>query len=96
MKVTASKVLTKASKHLDDRGKSYDSAKGERSMERIVGAFNTITDSDLTEEQGWLFMSLLKMVRSQQSYKEDNYEDEAAYAALRGECAAKSQPESKK
>lgn len=96
MKVAATSVLAQASKHLKDRGTTYDAPGGERSMERIVGAFNIITDADITEEQGWLFMSLLKMVRSQQGYKADNYEDEAAYAALRGECAAKTQPGAKK
>lgn len=58
-------------------------------MGRTVKAFNAITSHTLTEEQGWLFMGLLKMVRSQSGdFKADNFEDEAAYAALRGECAA--------
>lgn len=59
-------------------------------MGRTVEAFNAITSNSLTEEQGWLFMGLLKMVRSQSGdFKSDNFEDEAAYAALRGECASR-------
>jgi hypothetical protein len=43
----------------------------------------------MTEEQGWMFMSILKMVRSQQgNFKLDNYEDGAAYFALAAEAAA--------
>ena len=39
-------------------------------------------------ERGWLFMAILKMVRSQQgAYRADNYEDGAAYFALMGEAA---------
>lgn len=58
-------------------------------MAKTVAAFNAITEHTLTEEQGWLFLGVLKQVRSQQgAYKRDNYEDEAAYAALRAEAAS--------
>ena len=41
-----------------------------------------------TGERGWLFMAILKMVRSQQgNYRADNYEDLAAYSSLMGEAA---------
>lgn len=84
----ANDFLEMAAEHMKDRAATYDKASGERSMGRAVAAFNAITGHSLTEEQGWLFMGLLKMTRSQQGgYKADNYEDEAAYAALRGECA---------
>jgi len=74
--------------HMQDRAATYDKPTGERSMAATVGAFKCVSGVDMTEEQGWLFMGLLKMVRSQQGeFKADNYEDEAAYAALRGECA---------
>jgi hypothetical protein len=74
---------------MQDRAATYDKPDGERSMGRTVEAFNAITSHTLTEEQGWLFMGLLKMARSQSGdFKADNFEDEAAYAALRGECAA--------
>lgn len=84
----ASDVLLESSKHLSNRAVTYDRPSGERSMSATVGAFNAITGADLTEEQGWLFMVLLKAVRSQQGdYKADNYEDGAAYFALMCETA---------
>lgn len=87
--LTAPDFLNAALTHMNARAVTYDKPNGERSMNKTVTAFNTITSHSLTEEQGWLFMGLLKMVRSQQgNFKADNYEDEAAYAALRGECAA--------
>lgn len=82
-------ILIRASDHMRDRATTYDRPEGERSMAATVQAFNAITQQSLTEEQGWLFQELLKLVRSQQgAYRADNYEDAAAYAALRGECAA--------
>ncbi len=82
----AEEILTKAAGHLADRAKTYDKPEGERSMEKTVAMFNTLTGTQLTTEQGWLFMVILKMVRSQQGdYKADNYEDGAAYFALAGE-----------
>ena len=88
--MTASDFLGAALGHLEDRAATYDSPQGERSMGRTVEAFNAITGHKLSEEQGWLFMSCLKLVRSQQGkYKSDNFEDLIAYGALQGECAAK-------
>lgn len=88
--VTATSMLTAALGHMEDRAKTYDAPGGERSMGKTVSAFNIITGLELTEEQGWLFMEILKQVRSQQgNYRSDNYEDMVAYAALRGECAAR-------
>ena len=88
--VTAASMLTAALGHMEDRARTYDAPGGERSMGKTVSAFNTITGLALTEEQGWLFMEILKQVRSQQgNYRADNYEDMVAYAALRGECAAR-------
>jgi ketol-acid reductoisomerase len=86
--MNAPDILQAAHAHMQERAATYDKA-GERSMGKTIVAFNAITGYDLTEEQGWLLMGLLKMVRSQQgAYRSDNYEDEAAYAALRGECAS--------
>ena len=88
--MTASDFLGAALNHMEDRASTYDNPTGERSMGRTVEAFNAITGHKLTEEQGYLFMCLLKQVRSQQGkYKSDNYADLTAYAALMGECAAK-------
>ena len=88
--MTASDFLGAALNHMEDRASTYDNPTGERSMGRTIEAFNAITGHKLTEEHGWLFMCLLKQVRSQQGkYKSDNYADLTAYAALMGECAAK-------
>ena len=88
--VTAASMLTAALGHMEDRAKTYDAPGGERSMGKTVAAFNIITGQTLTEEAGWLFMEILKQVRSQQGdYRADSYEDLVAYAALRGECAAR-------
>ena len=88
--ITAASMLTAALGHMEDRAKTYDAPGGERSMGKTVAAFNVITGHNLTEEAGWLFMEILKQVRSQQGdYRADSYEDLVAYAALRGECAAR-------
>lgn len=82
----AEDILAKAAGHLADRAKTYDKPEGERSMEKTVDMFNVLTGGELTEEEGWMFMVLLKMVRSQQGeHRADNYEDGAAYFALAGE-----------
>lgn len=87
---TAHDILQAAQQHMKDRAKKYDNPKGERSMAATVTAFNAVTGSTMTEEQGWLFMVMLKAVRSQQGdYHEDSYEDGAAYFSLAGECASK-------
>lgn len=87
---SAKDFLMAAIGHMQDRASTYDKPNGERSVGKTVAAFNVITGLNLTEEQGWLFMGILKMVRSQQGdFKADNYEDEAAYAGLRGECASR-------
>src|SRR5690606_25193145 len=83
-------ILQAAAGHMKDRAATYDKPEGERSMGATVEAFKAVTGHQLTEEQGWLFMSLLKAVRSQQGgYRADSYEDGAAYFALAGEAAAR-------
>ena len=87
----AQHFLEAAKGHLGARAVTYDKPTGERSMERTVKVFAALTDIQLTEEQGWIFMEALKQVRSLQGkFKADNYEDLAGYAALRGEAAARS------
>ena len=87
----AQHFLEAAKGHLGARATTYDKPAGERSMERTVKTFAALTDIQLTEEHGWLFMEVLKQVRSLQGkFKADNYEDLAGYAALRGESAARS------
>lgn len=83
--------LKAAAGHMEDRATTYDNPAGERSMAAAVAAFNAVTgDGQMnSEERGWLFMTLLKAVRTQQGgYREDNYEDGAAYFALSGEAAS--------
>lgn len=88
--MSAQHYLQAAMGHMQDRATTYDAANGERSMAKTVTMFNALTGLNLTEEQGWNFMQILKMVRSGQgAFKADNYEDAAAYAALAGECAEK-------
>lgn len=87
--ITAASMLQSALGHMEDRAKTYDAPGGERSMGKTVAAFNIITGNNLTEEAGWLFMILLKSVRAQTDKTLDSLEDMVAYAALRGECAAR-------
>lgn len=86
----AASILKDAIDAMSERGKSYDTdGKGvERSMDKVVAMFNTLTGHMLTTEQGWDFMILLKLVRSSQGYKHDNYIDESAYFGLAGEAAS--------
>ena len=95
--VTADMFLLKAVEEMQDRASQRDSEEtGERSMASTVAAFNQIYHKDLTEEQGWAFMVLLKLVRSSQgAYRSDDYVDGAAYFGLTGEAAAKTTPASK-
>ena len=87
--LTAGSILQTAAKHMEDRAATYDQQGGERSIHKTVTMFNTLTGAGLTDEQGWLFMACLKMVRAQQGrYRADSYEDGAAYFALAGESAA--------
>lgn len=87
----ATELLDQAIHTLADRTKDYDAEArgGERSIPKVVAAFNVITGHKLTNEQGWLFMVLLKAVRSQQgAFKPDSYVDGSAYFSLMGEEAS--------
>lgn len=87
----AHEILEAGIGHMKDRAATYDKPDGERSMGATVSAFEAVTGVRMTEEQGWLFMALLKAVRSQHgAYRADSYEDGAAYFALAGEAAANS------
>ena len=86
----AASILQDAIDAMSERGKSYDTdGKGvERSMDKVVAMFNTLTGHTLTTEQGWDFMILLKLVRTSQGYKHDNYIYGSAYFGLAGEAAS--------
>jgi NADH dehydrogenase/NADH:ubiquinone oxidoreductase subunit G len=82
--LSAHDIVLQAASEMQDRAVTYDKPAGERSM----GATVAVTGVSMTEEQGWLFMALLKAVRSQQgNMKTDNYVDGSAYFALAGEAA---------
>lgn len=90
--VNAIDILGKARDHMQDRAATYDSPGGERSMAATVKAFRAITGVEITEEQGWLFMVALKLVRAQASGRvhRDSLEDAVAYASLMAEAALNS------
>ena len=86
--ITASDLALAAADTLKDRASERDTPEGERSMKRCVAIYKAWIGIDLTEEQGWQFMTALKMARSAQGKpKDDDYIDRAGYAALEGECA---------
>lgn len=86
--LTADDYLNQAAAEMQDRAASRDQDDGERSMARAVEAFNTLYGHDLTETEGWQFMSILKKSRGAGgAYREDDYVDDIAYAALAAESA---------
>lgn len=87
---TAPALLSRAAAIMDERGKQYDQPGGERSMAKCVAAFNAVTGRNLAEQEGWILMALLKMVRFFQNPDvphRDSVEDLIAYGALFGESA---------
>lgn len=81
-------LLADAVRTIRERGIEYDRTGEERSMATVVAMFNLLHDYHMTEEQGWSFMELLKMVRffGSPSVHTDSVIDQIAYTALRGEC----------
>ena len=85
----ADHYLQQAAREMADRAASRDAPSGERSMARAVRAFNELYGAALTETEGWQFMSILKKARGASgAYREDDYTDDVAYAALAAESAA--------
>lgn len=88
-KINASDILQQAKDCLVNRASERDKEQ-ERSMKSCVEAFNALTGKSLTETDGWIFMTVLKLARSQGGkFKLDDYVDMAAYAALAGESGSK-------
>lgn len=85
---SAPELLRAAEHHMLDRAATYDKPEGERSMAATVKVFTLITGRELRESEGWLFMEILKLVRSEQCAEphRDSIEDNVAYAALYGEA----------
>lgn len=76
-------VLEQAITEVGGRADTYDSPEGEESMPKIIAMFNLLYGTDLTVEQGWQFMVILKQVRSSAGeFKRDNYVDQTAYSAF--------------
>lgn len=88
MTISAIEFLERAADLMLERGQEYDSPDGERSMGATVAAFNVLTGNILSEQEGWLFMLLLKIARQHQSpgWHQDSSEDAIAYAALMAEA----------
>jgi hypothetical protein len=84
----AAELLGRAAALMHERGQTYDDPEGERSMGKIVTAFNAVTGRDLTESEGWMFMQQVKLVRlfTRSDYHADSAEDNIAYAALLAEA----------
>lgn len=84
----ASELLGRAAALMHERGQTYDEPEGERSMGKVVAAFNAITGRDLSESEGWMFMQQVKLVRlfTRSDYHADSAEDNIAYAALLAEA----------
>ena len=87
---TAQDLMRKGIDIMEARAKEYDATlpKGERSIARVVCAFNAITGHELKESEGWLFMQLLKDVRlfSAKGWHFDSGVDAINYTALMAEA----------
>lgn len=86
--VTPDGLLRTAADTIALRGAKRDNG-SERSMERIVKVFSALTDHKLTEEEGWLFMIVLKLCRERTGADLDNWVDGAAYMALAAEAVSR-------
>ena len=87
---SATDFLQAAHDEMEDRASERDT-EAERSMCSTVNAFNALYGTNLTEEQGWMFMVFLKAARAKGgNIRIDDYVDGSAYFALAGEAAIKS------
>ena len=87
---SATDLLQLACDQIGDRASERDT-EAERSMSSTVNAFNALYGTNLTEEQGWMFMVFLKAARAKGGrVRVDDYVDGSAYFALAGEAAIKS------
>jgi hypothetical protein len=88
MKIAADIFIQEALQTLQKRALERGLDDEERSMEKIVKAFNDLTGKGLTEKDGYLFMVLLKLARDQSSKisNPDDIIDGIAYIALMGEA----------
>jgi len=88
---TAHEILDTAGALLGERGKEYDSVKGERSAPRIAAAYNAIKGARILEAGDvYLILALTKAVRQETAagYHVDSGDDLVAYCALSAEMMA--------
>lgn len=91
--ISASSILQEAAQTIENRAAERDLS-AERSMNRAVSAFNTLTGLSLSETQGWLFMAVLKLARATAGkHNNDDLLDAAAYVALMLEAEINSKGE---
>ena len=84
--MNAPEILIAAADCIVHRASQRDQQDGERSMDRAVSTFNTLTGHTLSERDGWVFMTVLKLSRAQAGrHVLDDYVDGAAYLALAAE-----------
>lgn len=82
----ANEILDTAAECIGNRAAERDTD-AERSMAATVTSFNAMYNTELTEEQGWMFMVFLKAARAKGGdFRLDDYVDGAAYFALAGEA----------
>jgi hypothetical protein len=85
---SASTLLEKTAEILNSRGQERDKDEGERTIPQLVTVFNALTGHNLSNEDGWIFMLLLKLVRMRGGvHKDDDYLDAIGYSALLAEQA---------
>ena len=85
---TATELLEEAADIVRQRGTERDLPDGERAMACTAQAFNALTDRNLTEKEGWIFMLCLKLSRAKGgSFKKDDFMDTIGYTSLLAECA---------
>ncbi|WP_156317120.1 DUF6378 domain-containing protein, partial [Marinagarivorans algicola] len=88
--ISAATLLENAANHIQNRASQRDSEDGGRSMANTVASFNAMYGTNISEQQGWMFMVFLKASRAKQGqFVKDDFEDGASYFALAGEAASK-------
>lgn len=87
--ITAESLMKKAAEVMRKRAIQYDQEGGERSLPKVVKAFNALTDMNMSEADAALFMVLLKIVRGRNSKHEDSAVDGVAYMSLYAEAQMK-------
>ena len=80
------KILDEA-KRLTHTNRQDDYGTPAINFNRISRLLSAYLDCEITPEQGAMICALIKVARSMEIYKADNYIDGAAYFAIAGELA---------